>query len=91
MREIFNFLNFEKKKKKRKRNIEVSKIFNFGNLKNKKSWNEMITLQNIQISLENPGRKVYFLIIFCCPQCKHFMLQIFLFCFYTFLGYTSVD
>ena len=35
MREIFNFLNFGKKKKKEKekRNIEVSKIFNFGNLK----------------------------------------------------------
>jgi len=37
MREIFNFLNFgkkrKKKKKKEKRNIEVSKIFNFGNLK----------------------------------------------------------
>ena len=34
IREIFNFLNFGKKKnKKKKRNREVSKIFNFGNLK----------------------------------------------------------
>jgi len=33
MREIFNFLNWEKKKKKKEGNIEVSKIFNFGNLK----------------------------------------------------------
>ena len=32
MREIFNFFNFGKEKKK-KRNIEVSKNFNFGNLK----------------------------------------------------------
>ena len=31
MREIFNFLNFGKK-----RNIEVSKILNFGNLKKEK-------------------------------------------------------
>ena len=38
MREILNFLNFgkerkEKEKRKEKRNIEVSKIKNFGNLK----------------------------------------------------------
>ena len=38
MREIFNFLNFGKKRKKKeeKGNIEVSKIFNFGNLKTEK-------------------------------------------------------
>ena len=50
MREIFNFLNFGKKKEKRnievskkiyfgkikKRNIEVSKNFNFGNLTTRK-------------------------------------------------------
>jgi hypothetical protein len=38
MREIFNFLNFGKKKKEEKRNIEVSKIFNFGNLKRNKNF-----------------------------------------------------
>ena len=46
MREIFNFLNFGKRKKKKKekekRNIEVSKIFNFGNLKKEK--------RNIEVS-----------------------------------------
>ena len=40
MREIFNFLNFgkkrRKKKKEEKRNTEVSKIFNFVNVKIKK-------------------------------------------------------
>ena len=46
MREIFNFLNFGKKEKKtKKQNIEVSKIFNFGNLKRnlkrKKKKNEI--------------------------------------------------
>ena len=35
MTEIFNFLNFGKKKikKQEKRNIDISKIENFGNLK----------------------------------------------------------
>ena len=33
MREISNFLNFGKKGKEEKQNREVSKIFNFGNLK----------------------------------------------------------
>ena len=38
MREIFKFLNFGKEKEK-KRNIEVSKKFNFGDLKRRRSEN----------------------------------------------------
>ena len=54
MREIFNFLNFgkkrKKKKKKEKRNIEVSKIFNFGNLKKNIEVSKNFNFGNFKIS-----------------------------------------
>ena len=48
----------EKKKKKEKRNIEVSKIFNFGNLKKKQELQEVLKFPiemfwNIEASLKS--------------------------------------
>ena len=57
MREIFNFFNFGKRKKKKeeKRNIEV---FNFGNLKKKQELQEVLKFPieifwNLEASLKS--------------------------------------